>query len=604
MFYEIIYSALQCIPFTIVRMSGNEKPWFTPKLKLLVNRRYDAFRRRDFVMYNHYREKVKTEIRKAKSFWITKTRNQTNSVWKILKGIECKKTSIESLLNSFSSKTEAAEAINNVFCSRFSPPPSDWKNLMEKMTDNRIDWNIDVSVEKTHKLLDGLNCSKASGSDGIPTRLIKESSFELAGPLTHLIALSFEQKRIPKIWKIADVIPTPKCKSPTLTDLRPISIMSVFTKILEQYVVDSLKSLLVARYGPNQFGFRPHYGTTHAHIRLHDFMTKIQDKKDMKGVAVLTFDMASAFDSLSHESLCSSLNKANLPYNFVLWCCNFLQERAQRTKINNIIHSSAVAVTSGVPQGGKLSPFLFCVHMSLLKPTNPDALLSMYADDVVIAIPIDSQSDFNIITRSELIHMENWCQENGLRLNRNKTKIMFATTNPTSSVLCDINLQQNVKILGVTYSANMSWDMYVSSLCSKASQQLYALKRIKRYFTKEDLITIYKTTILSILESNSALLVGINKNNSERLEKIRRRSHRIICGLDCDCDSFVPILTRRSAFAFKMFHSISEKNNLLYSLVPRKLPHSQQFEIPFCRTKLRQSSFIMFCVRFLGGFDC
>ena len=44
MFYRILNGALLNVPCRLVEMSGREKPWITPKLKLMINLRYDAYR--------------------------------------------------------------------------------------------------------------------------------------------------------------------------------------------------------------------------------------------------------------------------------------------------------------------------------------------------------------------------------------------------------------------------------------------------------------------------------------------------------------------------------------------------------------------------------
>ena len=51
-------------------MSPNDKPWMTPKLKMLINSRYDAFRSKQFPKFIHLKEKVKKEIQKAKRAWL------------------------------------------------------------------------------------------------------------------------------------------------------------------------------------------------------------------------------------------------------------------------------------------------------------------------------------------------------------------------------------------------------------------------------------------------------------------------------------------------------------------------------------------------------
>ena len=138
----------------------------------------------------------------------------------------------------------------------------------------------------------------------------------------------------------------------------------------------------------------------------------------------------------------------------------------------------------------------------------------------------------------------------------------------------------------------------MTQLCKKACQRLYVIKRLKKLLNKTELILIYNATILSILEYNGPLLVGLNKKCTDKIEKVRRRAHRVICGIDCRCQSFTPIQLRRNVAALKVFRKMMEPENLLYFLIPPNLQrsrHSDMLLLPRSRTHTRRTSFIPFC---------
>lgn len=82
----------------------------------------------------------------------------------------------------------------------------------------------------------------AAGHDEISASLIKEVSIYIAEPLTHICAKSMETGVVPKGMKIAKVIPLYKSGDPSnFTNYRPISILSCFSKILEN---ESIKEYL------------------------------------------------------------------------------------------------------------------------------------------------------------------------------------------------------------------------------------------------------------------------------------------------------------------------------------------------------------------------
>ena len=61
-FYSNINKALSVIPVSFVSFTSKTKPWVTPVLKDLINKRWSAYRNNNFSLYNHYKKKVKDTI--------------------------------------------------------------------------------------------------------------------------------------------------------------------------------------------------------------------------------------------------------------------------------------------------------------------------------------------------------------------------------------------------------------------------------------------------------------------------------------------------------------------------------------------------------------
>ena len=186
-----------------------------------------------------------------------------------------------------------------------------------------------------------------------------------------------------------------------------------------------IKPNLLELYGPNQFGFRPKSSTLCALISLLDFITSRLDGNDVIGVALVSFDMSKAFDRLSHNHLLETLMKSSLPHKCLRWLANYLQDRMQRVTLPDGTSSSPVKVTSGVPQGAILSPYLFASHMGSLEPAGKHTEMVKFADDVAIAIPYQNSTDIEQLLTTELTNMKDWCNCNGLILNEKKTKVML-----------------------------------------------------------------------------------------------------------------------------------------------------------------------------------
>jgi len=593
--HSIIEDALSAFPVSYVKLSAKDKPWMTLTIKSLINRRYEAFRCKQYELYRHYKLKIKEMIHKAKQSWTNECCKSQTGIWSMVKNASNKEkgNSLLSLLQSFDSLPTAANAINKKLSESFTSQP-DWQELLNQLPQNDQKWEPIVTCKGVQDILSHLSTKKAAGSDDLTARVLKEAAQELSGPLAHVLALSFETAIVPRRWKVAKVIPVPKKNNPKIDELRPLSMLPQFSKIMEKLALKSIKAQLVSLYGSSQFGFRPGYSTTHAHIRIHDFITQSLNFRETKAVVMISFDMKKAFDSLNHKNLIQSLSKGDFSAHFLKWCANFLQDRSQFVCVNQLTLSSSQKVTSGIPQGSVIAPFLFAAHMGSLKPYNDATCMTKYADDVVCLVPILNSDELENCVNNEVANVDSWCQSNGLQLNTSKTKVLIITNVKKSFSLANHKLTQctQLKILGLTYSVNLKWDTHIYNTVKKASRQLYILRKLRPYVPSTVLVKIYNAIILSTLEYCAPVMVGMNKKNAEKLEKVRRRCHRVICGSECECAMLEKLSKRRLQQATKLFQTMIAPDNLLNDLIPHQLPHSRHYIIHPIRTSSRLHSFI------------
>ena len=101
--------------------------------------------------------------------------------------------------------------------------------------------DIDISVKGVEKLLAGLNPSKATGPDGLPPRVLKELSVELAPIFAMIFRLYLESGKIPNDWRQAMVTPIyKKGEHYNPINYRPVSLTSVPCKMLEHILVSNM----------------------------------------------------------------------------------------------------------------------------------------------------------------------------------------------------------------------------------------------------------------------------------------------------------------------------------------------------------------------------
>jgi hypothetical protein len=116
-----------------------------------------------------------------------------------------------------------------------------------------------TSEEEVIKLIKELSPDKAAGSDGIHARTLKIAAPFIIEPLVHIFNQSILQATVPENLKISKVIPIYKKKERSLPgNYRPISLLSIFDKLLEKIIHKRLFTFLTENkiLYDYQFGFR------------------------------------------------------------------------------------------------------------------------------------------------------------------------------------------------------------------------------------------------------------------------------------------------------------------------------------------------------------
>ena len=150
-------------------------------------------------------------------------------------------------------------------------------------------------------------------------------------------------------------------------------------------------------------------------------------------------------------------------------------------------------MTKGVPQGSILGP----MSMILIYVVNDVCPLYNYADDNTLAF---FHSDMDIL-RTKLEEGFNialdWFDENHMKANISKfLSIILRLKGSISDVSFCISehiLKPTlcVKLLGVKIDDRLSFDDHISSICLRVYHQINGLRRIMKYMTIENRISIY-----------------------------------------------------------------------------------------------------------------
>ena len=223
---------------------------------------------------------------------------------------------------------------------------------------------LTVGEEEIENLLNGLTASKATGLDSLRARFLKDGAEVIACPLAHIINLSLHSSQIPEDMKNARVVPLYEKQSKTEPgSYRPVSILSVTSKILERIVYNQLEHYLKEKnlVYKLQSGFRPSFSTGTCFTFLMDYIRSEMDFGNYIGMVMI--DLQKAFDTVDHSILENKLKAIGLDGNAIAWFDAYLTNRMQVTDVGGIFSDPKV-VPCGVPQGSILGPLVFLIYVN------------------------------------------------------------------------------------------------------------------------------------------------------------------------------------------------------------------------------------------------
>ena len=245
--------------------------------------------------------------------------------------------------------------------------------------------------------------------------------------IAHLVNLSLSSGMFPSCLKISRVVPLFKGgDAMNISNYRPISVLNIFSKMIEKLVHKQLYEYLEVRnvLSDSQFGFRRNRSTTQALLRHTNHLYESLDENKLAFPSYL--DLRKAFDSVNQRVLLSKMMHygiRGLPHS---WFCSYLANRQQYVNVNNAISEMHV-VSHSVPQGSNLGPLLFLIYINDLSQVTDYFECVMFADDCALSCSF-TRAEIPVIHHSINYNLEKvykWLCANRIMLNSDKTKYIL-----------------------------------------------------------------------------------------------------------------------------------------------------------------------------------
>ncbi|CAB4023552.1 Hypothetical predicted protein [Paramuricea clavata] len=322
-----------------IKLHPSDKPWINTNIKKLIAKRQRAWLTGHPSAYSFYRNKT------------TKLCSNPKKWWKNIKALSgFAKPSLPSCLYHDGEFKRGAD-LADLIAESFSKVSDDIPALsFTKLPITTIPNEFILSPQQVEYELSNIKVHKSVGPDAIPNWLLKFCVSFLSSPICSIFNSSIAQGAFPNTWKCADVIPISKVPNPKSADddLRPISLTSVLSKILERFIYLWLLSSIHPHIVPYQYGNIKNCSTTHQLIHLiHHWLVETDKPENL--IRSCMIDFSKAFDRIDHNILLMKLTNLDVPPILINWCANFLQDRQLRVKLGEI-RSNWKQIKAGVPQ--------------------------------------------------------------------------------------------------------------------------------------------------------------------------------------------------------------------------------------------------------------
>lgn len=380
-----------------------------------------------------------------------------------------------------------------------------------------------------------LNEKKAPGPDMVTPKMVKELPPIAISHLLHIFNAILRTSHFPHDWKLSQIkmIPKPGKDPSNVASYRPISLLSVLSKLFEKLLIKLILPQIIEKgvIPDHQFGFREKHGTIE---QVHRIVNSIKDTFEKKQYCSAVFlDITQAFDKVWHEGLISKLQHF-LPTKVHNLLKNYLTSRKFVVKHKSFI-SREFEILAGVPQGSVLGPLLYILYTADM-PKNDRTLISTFADDTAIMCSHPNPDMATQYVQNHLNTLNDWLHRWKIKVNESKCCHLTFTLRRSTCPALQMNGQvipacSDTKYLGMHLDRRLTWSKHIQSKITQIKIKKAELNWLISRESKLNLnykVQLYKSIIKPIWTYGIELWGTASPSNVEKLQRVQSKILRQI----------------------------------------------------------------------------
>ena len=588
-------SALTTSADELLGCTKNRQPdWFhesMDELRPQLQKRNDVYKRwlasgkeRDLMKFRAARNDVRRSIRAAKNNWfkakaleIEGERFGGKKVWKCIRDMQLGRRGRVPV------RMSTIRDENGEPCTTQSEQQQRWRrhftkvlNVVSQFDKTELDevkqrkTDTDLGTEPTSaevaRALNKLKNGKAPGSSNILPEMLKAGcrDREFLEMIANFIHAIWEEKRVPKEWVDAVLIPIPKKGNLQICDnWRGIALLEAVGKVVARIIQGRLQKLAERELPESQCGFRKGRGCTDMIFTVRQLTEKAIEHQAKQFFVFV--DLKKAYDTVPRDALWLALRKLGLPNILIDIIRSFHDNMNARIKVDGELLEE-IEVNNGLRQGCTMAPTLFNLYacvvterwLSRVKEVEDVGTCLMYKLDQQLFRRYTKNASEDTITQCQfaddvaLLATTRKAAEEAIKAYSSVTKSLGLTVNITKTKFMavghDVSEEDSQPIrveggeiehvnefsyLGSTVATNGRIDAEIDKRIASASKAFGALRRAVFKDNNLSITTkrlIYQACVLSILLYGGECWTPLRRHY-RKLNTFHHRCIRIILGI-------------------------------------------------------------------------